>query len=642
MIQSWEKHSQKAANDMKLRPLLLVLLVLTCCPPARAAEPLVAGKTLAFWLEELKSDDPLIRAEAVLVLRDAGPAAREAAPRLEKLLKDPVRGVRIGAALALSRIAGQTKPAVEALTEALRDPTCANRAELLGQLGELGGAAAGSAAVVLPFLDDADGPVRTQATLALQRFGSKAGTALVPLLDDTDPHLRRRALSALRLMGPSAEGAVPRLTRLLESGNAELRREALDTLARIGFAARPAAPAILKLAGDPDVRLRAAALTALQSVGAEPRLARQAAREAVEDDDALVRCRGVVLLARVAPNDPEIVPHVLALLEQPVGRSELLGLLIQMGPRAARAVPRLKKLLADADPASRRLAIQALGNMGPRARSAVPALLEQLHSVDGQTRQATVLALRAIGGDSERVVPAIVEAAKQDMTTRSMCLPLLAAHGARAAAAVPWLVDELRRGPPSYISVQMAETLYKIDPEQARKEAVPVLRKMLAPSGPWRVYAARALRHVQPDSDEALEALIDCVKGSNPNYRQQACLYLGELGKSARAAAPALRKALDDPATANRLPTAVALWKVTGETEASVPVLLKALEPSPGHYGYLRNQAAQALGEMGPAVKAKALPVLRKYRDDPDLFVRAGVRLAITRLEGSAQPAPSP
>ncbi|MGH7168821.1 MAG: HEAT repeat domain-containing protein [Gemmataceae bacterium] len=627
---------------MKHRMLLLIIVLMVSCPLGRTAEPLYAGKPLAFWLNELKSDDPLIREEALLVLSDAGPAARAATPRLQELLKDDERGVRVRAALALWKIAGRTKPALAALTEALRQPELANRAEILSKLGELGREAGSSAALVLPFFDDADAAVRSQAMRTMQRFGTEAVPAILPAFDDANPRLRRAAYSALGLLGSSAREAVPKLTRLLEKGDIEDRLEAIKTLGRLGFAARSAAPAILKLTGDSDARLRVAGLTTLQFVGADPILARRAALKALEDEDLLVRSRGVVLLGRVAPNHPDILPHLQELLKQPIGRSELLLLVNQMGPRAARTVPRLTKLIGDADLPSRRLAVQALGNMRSAARSAVPALLEQLRSPDSALRQTTVSALRSIGGDSERIVPAVVEAAKlQDPAMRSMCLLLLNDHAGKAAAAVPWLVAELHR-PPTFITAQMAETLHKIDPDRARKEAVPVLQKMIQPSGPFRMQAALMLRRIQPDSDEALKTLIEGTANRNANIRQQACQLLGTLGKSARDAAPALRKALRDSTPSIRVPAAAALWKITGETETTVPVLLEALKPSSGNYISSRYQAANLLGEMGPAVKTKALPALRKFRDDPDLAVRSSVRQAIQRIEGSAQPTKAP
>jgi HEAT repeat protein len=619
-----------------------VVLVSMFLVPCRAAEPLYAGRTLAFWLGELKSGDPLVREEAIVVLTDAGAAARSATPRLEELLKDPEHRIRVRAALALWRIDARTKPALAALTEALRDPDLGNRAEMLSNLSEMGSAAASNAAIVLPFLQDADAEVRAQAIQAMQRFGAAAVPSILPSLQDADSSRRRAAYAALSLLGPSAQQAVPKLTSILETGDTEARLGSLATLGRIGDAARSATPAILHLTHDKNPALRAAGLSALQQIAADPKLARPAVRDGLEDDDPLVRLRAVILLWHIAPKHPDIVPHVLELLKQPVGRTELLMLLREMGPAAGRTVPALIKLLPHTDSTSRRLAIEALQHMGPAARSAVPALLEQLNAADFPVRQAAVNALRAIGGDSDRIVPAVVEAARRDQTTCSMCLPLLGDQGAKARAAVPWLVAELRRRPPSYLTTQMAETLHKIDPERARKEAVPILQTMLQPGNSWRIYAAMSLRQIQPDNQEALQALSESLTDSNASTRQQACRFLGTLGKSARDAAPALSKLLNAAALTDRAAAAIALWKISGETETTVPVLLQALKPSPGYYDHWRFQAAQALGEMGPAVKTAALPALRQFRDDPSPAVRSGVRRAIEQIDPTGTEKKSP
>lgn len=68
--------------------LLLPIVALLSTTSCHAAEPLLAGKPLAFWIDELKSDGPLIREEALLVLSEAGPAARAATPRSPELCKD--------------------------------------------------------------------------------------------------------------------------------------------------------------------------------------------------------------------------------------------------------------------------------------------------------------------------------------------------------------------------------------------------------------------------------------------------------------------------------------------------------------------------------------------------------------------------
>ncbi|HEY7326381.1 MAG TPA: HEAT repeat domain-containing protein [Gemmataceae bacterium] len=425
----------------------------------------------------------------------------------------------------------------------------------------------------------------------------------------------------------------------LKSDDPLIREEALAVLSDAGAAARAATPTILKLTRHSDAPLRAASLSALRFL-ADPKEARQAALQSLKDDAPLVRCRAVVLLAHVDAKHPDVLPHVLELLKQPVGRDELLSLLGRMGPQAERAVPTLTKLLDEADPPSRRSAIQALRQIGPGARPAVPALLEQLHAADLITRLEAVQALRAIGGDRSRIVAAVLEAAKQDTAARSAYLSLLADYGAEAAPAVPWLVAELHRQPQLFVTVQIAEMLYKIDRERARKEARPVLQKMLQPNNPWRIEAAAALRRAEPDNEEALQTLLDCMAASQIAVRLSACYKLGTLGKSADKAIPGLRKAVRDSDLSLRVTAAFALWQITGETDSTAPVLLEALKPSQAIYW--RSQAASHLGQMGASVNKSVLPELRKFRDDAVPAVRDSVRRAIEQIESSAQKAKSP
>jgi HEAT repeat protein len=232
-------------------------------------------------------------------------------------------------------------------------------------------------------------------------------------------------------------------------------------------------------------------------------------------------------------------------------------------------------------------------------------------------------------------VPAVLAVAKQNQNyNRTLCVILLGDHGAKAAAAVPWLLEELHR-PPSYLTLTVGEALFKIDPTRARKEALPVLRAMLKPSSPWRVQASVTLLRLQPDNKEALEMLIHSLQSTDANARQQASFVLGTLGSSARPAVPALRRALRDPVVLVRVYAAGSLWQLVRETETTVPVLMEVLkQKSAGPY--FRQQAASRLILMGPAAKA-ALPDLLKLRDDPDPSMHNWIRDAIQRIDPPAE-----
>jgi HEAT repeat protein len=842
-------------NVPRIAAVVALLGSLGVC--SAAEEPLHAGKPLGFWLHDLKSDDPLICEEAILVLTEVGPAARAAVPRLETLTKDKHRVLRFRAGLALWQIAGQKKPAIAALTEAVRDPATPDRIVLLRTLTDFGPDAATSAPTILDLVGDSDpvlasqsvqmlpklGPGvipllatelehkdvrrRRQAGEALAQFGasaSEAGAALrrglegddklvraacaralwaqgqttdavvavldeasrsddsiqrrwildtvgsvhlcresapvlkafmrgsdrycrlhaaqklpeaepqpalvlpifvealksgepgpraeaarglaglgaaarpalpalmevyrspdgpflrdipdalvaigapavpplmellihykddsqratrlmilvsrigtpavpgtLPLLDHTGAAARVAGCRTLGLLGPAAREAVPRLAELLADADARVRREAVSTLGRIGPAARPATKALLKLADGPQLDLCLYSLKALEQIQADPDRVRPFAVRILRGPQPFLRVRAVSLLWHVAPKEMDLMPHVLELLNQPIGRLELFDVVGQMGPHAAGAVPALTKLLSNRDFSLRIQLVQALGQIGPVARPAVPTLADLLATAEVGLRTPILTALLSIGGDDrEQVVPAVLAMAKRDATyTRTLCLRVLARYGRKSAQAVPWLVDELHR-PPSENTVNVANALLAIDGERARKEALPVLREMLKGAGPLRLPAAGALLRLQPDREDTLRLVVEGLQAKDLYTRQRAAQLLAAAGPAARPAAPALRHALRDSEVLVRIYAADALYQAAGETKTTLPILLEALKPSVTTFA--RHQAVEKLGDMGRDARA-ALPILRQLRHEHDPFVRNAAVRALWRID---------
>ncbi len=158
-----------------------------------AAEPPLAGRPLGQWLEDLTAGDLLRREEAVEVLGRAGPAAREAVPLLEKMLRGQPLSLRTRAALALWRIDGRTRPAVEALAETVRSGSCpAVRLEAMKTLRELGEDAAPAVSTLLDLAD-----VDLEAAETLGDIGKPALPDVLRRLGDKDARQRRRAVTAL-------------------------------------------------------------------------------------------------------------------------------------------------------------------------------------------------------------------------------------------------------------------------------------------------------------------------------------------------------------------------------------------------------------------------------------------------------------
>ncbi|MER6481631.1 PBS lyase, partial [Streptomyces filamentosus] len=88
--------------------------------------------------------------------------------------------------------------------------------------------------------------------------------------------------------------------------------------------------------------------------------------------------------------------------------------------------------------------------------------------------------------------------------------------------------------------------------------------------------------------------------------RCAAAQALGAIGPSAAGAARALRPGLTSRDLWERVRCAAALWRVAGETERTLPVLLAAWEEN----RHARVDIAECLAEMGPAAAAAQLPIL--------------------------------
>ncbi len=101
---------------------------------------------------------------------------------------------------------------------------------------------------------------------------------------------------------------------------------------------------------------------------------------------------------------------------------------------------------------------------------------------------------------------------------------------------------------------------------------------------------------------QSFEELLSALEASSEEARVEAAAKLAELGKDARAAAPALIKTLGDPSPDARSVAAIALGQIGSDDEAIIAALLILLDD-----GQLRSDdvpvwafAAQALGQLGP------------------------------------------
>ncbi|MFJ5711030.1 PBS lyase [Streptomyces sp. NPDC093105] len=312
---------------------------------------------------------------------------------------------------------------------------------------------------------------------------------------------------------------------------------------------------------DPDARLREAATSFLE------RLFERAAPAA----DALA---GV--LAR-GPGGAPAAPGGLAELTGRTGRDGALLALARSGD--ARAVPLLARALEGPGEVRREL-LYAVDGLGPAAAGLAPLLRRRLAAVE----------------------------LDEDLYERAA--PLLYALAAvRGGQALPEVLRLLRGAPEhrrAWVREAAARTLGAFGP--AAGEAVPELRELLAAdSATVSTTAARALWEVEGDADAVVPVLVRWLRpGASGADRCAAAQALGAIGPAAAGAARALRPGLTSRDLWERVRCAAALWRVSGETERTLPVLLAAWEEN----RHARVDIAECLAEMGPAAAEAQLSIL--------------------------------
>jgi len=285
--------------------------------------------------------------------------------------------------------------------------------------------------------------------------------------------------------------------------------------------------------------------------------------------------------------------------------AEALG---DIGPAAKEAVPALIAALKDSEWHVRDSAEEALEDIGPAAKKAVPALIAALKDSDKKVREFAAKSLGEIGPAAKKAVPALI-ALHSDWSVREAALSALRKMGLKA---VPALIAELKDSNSSARKFA-AEALGKIGP--AAKEAVPALIAALKDSE-WNVRdsAEEALEDIGPAAKKAVPALIAALKDSDWKVRKFAAKALGEIGPAAKKAVPALIALHSD--WIDREAALSALRKMGLE---AVPALIAALKDSDRK---VRESAAKALGDIGPAAK-EAVPALIAALKDGDRFVQS-------------------
>ncbi|NML54308.1 PBS lyase [Streptomyces sp. R302] len=341
--------------------------------------------------------------------------------------------------------------------------------------------------------------------------------------------------------------------------------------------------------------------------------------------DAIWLCGGLIRLWR--GRYEEVVELVGAQLADPDARlrdaaTSFLERLFELGAPAADGLAAVLTARAAGAPAAagglgrltgrtgRDGALLALARSGDSR--AVPLLARALEG-PGEVRRELLYAVDGLGPAAVVLAPLLrrrLAAVELDEDLYDRAGPLLYALAAvRGAQALPEVLRVLR-GAPEYrrecVREAVARALGAFGP--AAREAVPELRELLGScTAAVSTAAARALWAVEGDAEAVVPVLVRWLRpGSSGADRCAAAQALGAIGPAAAGAARALRPGLTSRDLWERVRCAAALWRVSGETERTLPVLLAAWEEN----RHARVEIVECLAEMGPAASAAQLPIL--------------------------------
>jgi len=282
---------------------------------------------------------------------------------------------------------------------------------------------------------------------------------------EQDPALKVRIHAASNLgdFKAAAFPAIPALAAAARSPEYKLRFRAIGSLTRLPeIPDGPAHTLFMEMAQDEASWVRHAAVQGLRNMARHTRQDAEVLLELIEDPDQYTRSVSIGTLNKIAPDFPGFTAAVVRALSDEeilVRRSAVRALAdFAMVPDAA-AEP-LGVMLMDKSLSSRILPL--LVDMGPRAAPAVPYMTEALEVDAGKVAYNAAFALSRIGAAAAPAVVELINALEhRDKFVRRYSAQALGECGAAAATALPAL-EELQQDPDSYVRGAARSAIAKI------------------------------------------------------------------------------------------------------------------------------------------------------------------------------------
>jgi HEAT repeat protein len=364
---------------------------------------------LAAAKEGLKDAMPQVRGAGLSLLATIDPRDPILMTEGEKLLKD--QATRYVVVNMINRLGPAAEKLAPTLIDVLRtDRNQMTRHQLVPVIGRLGRAAKDATPLLVDCLKERDPYLRQVSLIALRQIGGADPKVLVPALltllnEDQGAFYRSQAMELLGEQGAAAADAVPQLleelkrpalqfqqiaaTALVRIDPARARKEGVPLLEKHLTGVNPAfiAQAILTLnpehtgamdalrntLKEPDetkwwVRMHAA--NALAAMGPASKALLPELRAALKDKNASVRLAAALAVWKVGKEAEAPLATLTAELDAPHPPyllTQVMTHLMQMGPAARDAVPRLLKLRTHSDASVRAQAVAAIKAIDPEA-----------------------------------------------------------------------------------------------------------------------------------------------------------------------------------------------------------------------------------------------------------------------------------
>jgi HEAT repeat protein len=490
-----------------------------------------------------------------------------AVPALAQALGDKNPMVRAHAALALAAVGKEAQPAAPALLERVVDPETGVRRAALHALRSLGFSRQELLPRLAHVLSKADPATASMAVQTMVESGPAAVPALQAAL--ANPQSQYWALLGVADLGPVAADTAPQVLAIVQDPNAKphVVVQALTSLSELGPKAAIAEPQVLQILKGNQVWSQYPAVLIAGRTGmksAVPFL-----RKLVQSPDPLLSAMAQWAMARCEPDNAELTKRAFATLTANLRNTDNPRLQIvsaralgELPVPAEFITPEVVDVVRGLDPEVHAALAESLA---ARGEAIVPRLTLFLEKPEGSAFALGILA--RLGPKAAAAVPAIVSAAqkKTDEQFTREAVFALAAIGPAAAPATNYLVGLIGKGAPP-VQYAASYALGRIGAGAAA--ASPALRSLLTSDDAFlRTAAAWALLKIDPAKNadvqpQAVGLFAAALADERPEVRSAMAQALAEQGSAAKAALPALEKALHDQHEAVRESAAEALEKI--------------------------------------------------------------------------------